>query len=319
MKALIALALSSTILGWTSAGAAGGPCKAQDNFTIVAHGGTARKGPEPAARLVFLKKILGDARRDLRNGATALDTVETTIELMENSGLFNAGRGAISNEAGFVETDASIMDGRTMNAGSIASMTRIRNPITGARLVMDETRHVMMVGDRGEEAVLALGAAPAPADYFLRNRQSDEPEEHGTVGVAVLDRCGNLAAGTSTGGYDAKIPGRVGDSPVIGAGVYAKNNVIAGSATGHGEYFIRYTALRSVAARVEYGGMPLEEAAGATIAEMAVAGGGQDGRGGVVTVDARGNFAMPFSSEGMVRGYATQDERARVGAFGTVD
>jgi beta-aspartyl-peptidase (threonine type) len=266
-----------------------------------------------------MEKMLNRARRDVRRGASALDTVEDLIVQMEDSGLFNAGRAAISNAEGYVETDASIMDGRDLDAGAVASMRLLKNPIRAARLVMDGTRHVMMVGDRGEVAVTALGAETVGPDYFLRNRVADEPTEHGTVGAAVLDRCGNLAAGTSTGGYDAKIPGRVGDSPIIGAGSYAKNGVVAASSTGHGEYFIRYTALRSLAAHMEYGGASVTGAADAVISEMAEAGGGRDGRGGIIAVDAQGRVAMAFSTDGMVRGVVTNDAKAQVGVFDNMD
>ncbi|MEM9233231.1 MAG: isoaspartyl peptidase/L-asparaginase, partial [Pseudomonadota bacterium] len=276
-------------------------------------------GQMPEAKLVLMRKMLSRARTDLRRGAHGVDVVEDVIMQMEDSGLFNAGRAAITNRDGFVETDASIMDGKDLNAGSVASMRYVKNPIRAARLVMDETRHVMMVGDRGEAAVVSLGAETVPPEYFMRNRPEAEPKENGTVGAAVLDRCGNLAAGTSTGGYDAKIPGRVGDSPNIGAGVYAKNGVMAGSATGHGEYFIRHTALRSVAARMEYGGTSLEAAAQAVITEMDAAGEGRNGRGGIVTVDADGNIAMPFTSDGMVRGVVTNDDRPSVGVFDDMD
>lgn len=294
-------------------------CNAQENFTLVVHGGTARAGQVPEARLVFMRKMLSRARRDLRRGAHAVDVVEDVVSQMEDSGLFNAGQAAITNRDGFVETDASIMDGRNLEAGSVASMRFVKNPIRAARLVMDETRHVMMVGDRGEAAVTALGAETVPATYFIRNKTEKDPKEHGTVGAAVLDRCGNLAAGTSTGGYDAKIPGRVGDSPNIGAGVFAKNGVMAGSATGHGEYFIRYTALRSVAARMEYGGQALSGAAEAVITEMDKAGEGRDGRGGIITVDAEGNVAMPFSTDGMVRGVVSNEAPPAVGVFGSMN
>lgn len=294
------------------------PCTARDPFAIAIHGGTARAGVAPEARLIFMEKLLNRARGDLRRGARALDVAENVVAQMEDSGLFNAGRAAIANKAGFVETDASIMDGRDLRAGAVASQLALKNPVKAARLVMDTTPHAMLVGDRGETTVVALGAQTVPADYFLNNKQAPAEaatEPHGTVGAAVLDRCGDLAAATSTGGYDAKLPGRVGDSPVIGAGVYAQNGVMAGSATGHGEYFIRYTALRSVAARMEFGGATLAAAGAAVIEKMATAAGATGGRGGIVTVDAAGNVAMPFSSEGMVRGYTTDRDAPKVGAF----
>ncbi|MGB6231819.1 MAG: isoaspartyl peptidase/L-asparaginase, partial [Litorimonas sp.] len=202
-------------------------CDAQSEFALIVHGGTSSGEARPE-RLAFIETMLGEQRDALRGGASALDVVEAAIVAMEDSGLFNAGRAAITNAGGFVETDASIMDGRTLDAGAVASQLTLKNPIRGARLVMERTRHVMMVGDRGEAAVVGLGAETVePEAYFTRAiEKAAEPKEHGTVGAAVLDRCGDLAAGTSTGGYDSKIPGRVGDSPIIGAGVYAANGVM---------------------------------------------------------------------------------------------
>lgn len=285
-------------------------CDARTRFAIIVHGGTS-SGKAYPERLAFIERMLSERRAELEAGARAIDIVETALVAMEDSGLFNAGKAAITNSAGFVETDASIMDGRTLDAGAVASQRAIKNPIRAARLVMDKTRHVMMVGDRGEAAVTALGAETVvPEAYFTRAiEKAKEPKEHGTVGAAVLDRCGDLAAGTSTGGYDSKIPGRVGDSPIIGAGVYAQNGVMAGSATGHGEYFIRHTALRSVAARMDYGNQSLTTAVQAVIDGMDAAGPGRDGQGGLITVDANGNFAAIHSTVGMIHGM-TSDRMA---------
>ncbi|MGB3457055.1 MAG: isoaspartyl peptidase/L-asparaginase [Litorimonas sp.] len=279
-------------------------CDSHEAFALIVHGGTSSGEARPE-RLAFIEAMLSEQRAALAGGAQALDVVEAAIVAMEDSALFNAGRASITNRDGFVETDASIMDGRDLDAGAVASQLRLKNPIRAARLVMENTRHVMMVGDRGERAVTELGAETVDPDtYFTRAKPKGEPKEHGTVGAAVLDRCGDLAAGTSTGGYDSKIPGRVGDSPNIGAGVYAKNGVMAGSATGHGEYFIRHTALRSVAARMEHGGETLEAASRAVVEEMqdAAAPGSGDGTGGVVVVDATGNFAHPHTTVGMIHG-----------------
>lgn len=277
-------------------------CADRTRFGIIVHGGTT-SGAERPDRLAFMESMLTDRRADLEAGATAVDTVEAAIVAMENSGLFNAGKAAITNREGFVETDASIMDGRNREAGSVASQRTIKNPIRAARLVMDKTRHVLMVGDRGERAVIDLGAETiVPDNYFTNAKSQSEPKEHGTVGAAVLDRCGDLAAGTSTGGYGSKIPGRVGDSPIIGAGVYAQNGVMAGSATGHGEYFIRHTALRSVSARMEYGNQTLEDAVAAVIDGMDAAGPKRDGQGGIVAVDTNGNFTAIHSVVGMFHG-----------------
>ncbi|MEE9328676.1 MAG: isoaspartyl peptidase/L-asparaginase [Parvularculaceae bacterium] len=294
-------------------------CRDTDKFGVILHGGTARAGKVPQERLDFMQTLLGVVEDHLSTGGTAVDSAAFAIIAMEDSGLFNAGKAAISNRDGYVETDASIMNGATMKSGAVGSMITVKNPINAARLVMDETPHAMMVGTRGETAVVALGAKTVPAEYFTNNKQTtasaDTYPNHGTVGAAVLDRCGNMAAGTSTGGYNAKIPGRVGDSPIIGASTYAKNGVMAASATGHGEYFIRYTATRTVAARMEYGGESLAAAAAASIREMAQAGGGTEGKGGIIAIDARGNFAYPFSTDGMVRGLVSNDKPVQVGVF----
>ena len=294
-------------------------CSDSDLYGVIVHGGTARHGAESEERLALFRDMLPALRADLAAGANAIDTVEKAIVTMEDSGLFNAGKAAINNAGGFVETDASIMDGATMKAGAVASMRLVKNPIRAARLVMDETRHVMMVGDRGEAAVSERGTETVEASYFKNNQPTDEPDEHGTVGAAVLDRCGDLAAGTSTGGYDAKIPGRVGDSPVIGAGTYARNGVLAASATGHGEYFIRFTATRSAAARMEYGNMSLDEAVAASIAEMEAAGVDGAGTGGIVAIGADGAVTYPHSTQGMYRAYATPDVLYAVGVFDAMD
>ncbi len=306
-----------------AAPAASAHCLDQENFAIIVHGGTS-SGKVYPERLAFIENMLAKRRAELMSGDRAIDIVERAIVEMEDSGLFNAGRAAITNSAGYVELDASIMDGRTLDAGAVASQLSLKNPISAARLVMDETRHVMMVGDRGERAVISLGAETVePSEYFLRAKPKQHPKEHGTVGAAVLDRCGDLAAGTSTGGYDSKIPGRVGDSPIIGAGSYAKNGVMAASSTGHGEYFIRHTALRTIAARMEYGGDTLDDASKATLAEMRAAGrdasnGGTDGRGGVIAVDADGKFSFAHSYAGMIHGMTDHRTEPRALQLGSL-
>ena len=280
-------------------------CSAQSRHAIIVHGGTS-SGKAYPERLAFIEAMLAEARADLESGAAALDVATRAIVAMEDSGLFNAGKGAISNLGGFVETDASLMDGREQDAGSVASLTAIKNPILAARTVMEETDHVMFVGDRGETKLREMGLETVTPDYFSNNAKN--PKSHGTVGAAVLDRCGDLAAGTSTGGYDNKTPGRVGDSPVIGAGTWAQNGVMAGSATGHGEYFIRWGALRSVAARMEFGAEPVEHAAHHVVHAMDAAGPGRDGQGGIIVVDADGDFAAVHSYPGMIFGTARDDQ-----------
>ena len=282
-------------------------CAAQSRHAIIVHGGTS-SGKAYPERLAFIEAMLAERRAELEAGDPALDVATRAIVAMEDSGLFNAGKGAISNLGGFVETDASIMDGRDQDAGAVASQLSLKNPILGARAVMEDTSHVMFVGDRGEAKLIDMGLETVEADYFSNNKaKAGHPKRHGTVGAAVLDRCGDLAAGTSTGGYDNKTPGRVGDSPVIGAGVWAQNGVMAGSATGHGEYFIRHTALRSVAARMEYGGEPIEHAAHHVVHAMDAAGPGRDGQGGIIAVDADGDFAAVHSYPGMIFGLARDD------------
>ncbi len=305
---VLSSSLVALTLGLAMAGPSHAACSDQEVFSIAVHGGTTSAGREHEARQAFQMTLLADMRRGLAQGASALDTVEKAVRAMEDSGLYNAGKAAISNAEKFVETDASIMDGRTHNAGAVASMRLIKNPITAARLVMEQTRHVLMVGDRGEAAVVGLGADTVTADYFTNNKAVKGEDDHGTVGAVVLDRCGDLAAGTSTGGYDAKTPGRVGDSPVIGAGTFAKNGVVAVSATGHGEFFIRFTAARSIAARMELAGEDIATAGQAVIDRMAEAGDGRSGLGGVILVGADGAVSTPFSTPGMIRGYTTHDK-----------
>jgi isoaspartyl peptidase/L-asparaginase-like protein (Ntn-hydrolase superfamily) len=200
------------------------------------------------------------------------------------------------------------MEGQDLNAGAIGSFTATKSPIRAARLVMEESRHVFMVGERGEAYVRELGAQAAPQDWFTQGAQAEKESEHGTVGAVVLDRCGTLAAGTSTGGYDAKIPGRIGDSPVIGAGTYADNRGAAVSATGHGEWFIRYAAAHSISAQVR-AGQTLDQAARVVISDMA----GHGGLGAVIALDADGNFAAPYSTTGVLYAYTDESGSVRAG------
>lgn len=181
-------------------------CQAQTRFAVVVHGGEISKRVEGDARIAIILKTLAAARASLAAGASSLDVVETVVRTFEDSGAFNAGRGAIANRSGVVETDASIMDGRNLAAGAVASMLTIKNPVHAARLVMERSPHVLMVGDRGEAFVKSLGAESEPAAYFKHNAQPNVGGDHGTVGAVALDRCGHIAAATSTGGYDAKIP-----------------------------------------------------------------------------------------------------------------
>lgn len=285
----------------------------------------------------------------LAQGGTATDAVVAAIKLLEDNPLFNAGKGAVLTHEGVCELDASIMDGRERRAGAVAGVRYTRNPIELARAVMDKSPHVMMVGEGAERFADSLGFERVPNDYFQterrrlqleRARQRDEAaarqaqrgdpsqssadefsipdlaldaeRKWGTVGAVALDRSGNLAAGTSTGGMTNKRFGRVGDSPIIGAGNYADNRTCAVSATGHGEYFIRANVAHSIASRMAFAGEPVHTAAQAAIADVAALG----GTGGVIALARDGAVAMPFNTPGMYRGLRFSDGRSSVEIFG---
>jgi isoaspartyl peptidase/L-asparaginase-like protein (Ntn-hydrolase superfamily) len=245
-------------------------------------------------------------------GGTSLDAVVAAVIYLEDSPLFNAGRGAVFNAAGEHELDAAVMDGATGKAGAVAGVRRVKNPVLAARAVMEKTPHVLLAGAEADRFARAAGLELAPPGYFstparavalanarARGAQS-AADRHGTVGAVALDRAGNLAAATSTGGFTNKMAGRVGDSPVIGAGTYAGNATCAVSGTGSGEHFMRAVLAYDVAARMRYRGETLATAARRALARVTALG----GDGGLIAVDRRGNVAMPFASEGMYRGHA---------------
>lgn len=300
--------------GFITSSALAETCSKSEIFAIAVHGGAFSDKMEGGKRLEVMKTTLERARASLKGGAAALDVVQEVVTAFEDSGAFNAGKGAIANAAGQVETDASIMDGKDMRSGAVASMTRIKNPVAAARLVMDAGRHVLVVGDRGQAYAESLGAQTAPVYYFPNTGHpkavpAKQPEaktpEHGTVGAVALDRCGHLAAATSTGGFDAKVPGRVGDSPLVGDGVYAADGVAAFSGTGHGEYFIRYNVSKDAADRIRYAHQPLAKAMKAEMFEVLKP---LKAEGGLIGIDAKGHVGMYFNSLGMFRGYATDKE-----------
>ncbi len=279
-------------------------CDAEDDFAIGLHGGAYTNGENISDQQMDYIRVLSDqVASRLERGMNAVDAVELAVAAMEASGLYNAGRASIVNQEGYVENDASIMSGKDLNAGAVGSLINTKSPVGAARLVMDESRHVMVVGDRGEAYVRELGAEEAPEGWFLKS--GSEKDEHGTVGAVALDRCGDLAAATSTGGYDAKVPGRLGDVPVIGAGTYADNEGAAVSATGHGEWFIRHGAAHTVSILVE-GGLPVGEASEIALEKMARSG----GLGAVITLDRQGNFAAPHSTRGIIHAFASDETRA---------
>jgi len=283
---------------------------------IALHGGagTIRTAEMTAGRAARYKEALGKALEAgntvLQRGGTALDAVTAAVVAMEDSPLFNAGRGAVYNAAGRHELDAAIMDGRTLRAGAVACVERIRNPVLAARAVMEHTRHVLLAGRGAERFARQRKLAMVPTSYFytaerLAALKRNLQDHHGTVGAVALDRDGNLAAATSTGGYTGKLPGRVGDSPLVGAGTYADNRACAVSGTGLGELFIRSVLAYDVAARMRYRRESLARAAAAALASLARLG----GDGGLVAVDRRGSIAMRFNSQGMYR--ACIDRRGR--------
>ena len=420
-----------------------GLCDTDGTFAVALHGGAVFWRGDHGPKVAYVQQALVEARAALASGARAIDVVEAVIAGMEDTGVFNAGKGAIANKAGVVEMDASIMEGRLLKAGAVASVKAVRNPISAARLVMDRSRHVMMVGpdadrfvrensgavadatyffyggqnfgnvplpddigiappdDRvaaprtafsgtwagvlegslnhvlvveeiepdGAKVVYALGPHPfhgeglyrrLPAVFVNDGLQVTEPSdlsdldtfvvtyrlnpddtltataiskdsgkaqetmtlrrvtdpsdrhEGGTVGAVVRDRCGDLAAGTSTGGYGSKTPGRVGDSPIIGAGTYANNETAAISATGHGEFFMRHVVAYAITAAMKYKGLSLETAATDLIERELFRKGL---RGGVIAVDRDGNVTMSYNTKGMVRGVTSDDLSPRVNVY----
>jgi len=256
----------------------------------------------------------------LRANGAALDAVAAAINVLEDSPLFNAGKGAVFTNAGTVELDAAIMDGTGLRAGAVAGVKHIKNPINLARLVMDKSAHVLLAGDGAEAFANEQGMPLVPQSYFYTERRRRELErakaaqgkQHGTVGALALDQQGRIAAGTSTGGLANKRWGRIGDSPIIGAGTYA-NSGCAVSGTGVGEFFMRNVVAYDICARMLYRGESLAAAADSVIMGKLAA---QGGDGGVIALDKDGHIAMPFNTEGMYRGYVGPDGNIVVKIYG---
>lgn len=301
-------------------------------YAIVIHGGagTILKAnmteEKEKAYLEAMNKALDIGEEILKQGGSSLDAVEQSIRFMEDSPLFNAGKGAVFTHEGRNEMDASFMFGKDQNAGAVGGVTNIKHPISAARAVLEKSEHVMMAGKGAEEFSRLQDLEIVDPSYFKTERRwnslqrilksekdktelsesDDKDKKHGTVGCVALDNEGNIAAGTSTGGMTNKKYNRIGDSPIIGAGTFADNATCGVSSTGHGEFFIRYTVARDIAALMEYGGKSLVEAGEYIINKKLVEKGGT---GGVVALDKMGNIAMPFNTPGMYRGYAKPDER----------
>jgi beta-aspartyl-peptidase (threonine type) len=306
---------------------------------LVIHGGAgitrAELSPEKeAAARKVLEEALRKGHKVLTDGGSSMDAVTTAIVVLEDSPLFNAGRGSVLTSAGAVEMDASVMDGRKREAGTAASIQGVKNPILLARRIMEDGRHVTLSGKGAEDFARAEKLAFEPAEYFItperaaqlekwrakqkekKSGASAEPPEApfliGTVGAVALDKHGHLAAGTSTGGRTGKLPGRVGDSPVIGAGTYAEDGVVAVSCTGHGEFFMRMVVAHDVAARMKYQNATVAAAAKEIIQkEMPKLG----GTGGLIAVDAKGNITTPFNTEGMFRASIRADGSMQIAIF----
>jgi L-asparaginase / beta-aspartyl-peptidase len=300
---------------------------------IAVHGGAGTVPPvaltaEREARYrAGLEAALDGGYALLERGGSSLDAVTCAVRMLEDNPLFNAGHGAALTREGAAELDAAIMDGRQLRAGAVASVRHVKNPVELARRVMEKSRHVLLVGSGAEEFALEEQFALVPNLYFRTAERLEQLESEqrgtrvsdlvpcapkGTVGAVARDAEGNLAAATSTGGMTNKRPGRVGDSPIIGAGTYAKNGVCAVSATGHGEYFIRAVAAHHVCAAVEYRGMSLERAVHEMLHEVLAALGGE---GGLIAVDRDGALVLDFSTDGMFRGARDSHGRREVAIY----
>jgi beta-aspartyl-peptidase (threonine type) len=301
-------------------------------YAIAIHGGA---GAMPRAALsaereqlyrAGLAAALDGGYAVLEGGGSSLDAVAAAVRVLEDDPLFNAGHGAALTRDGAAELDAAIMDGRQLRAGAVASVRHVKNPIDLARRVMEKSRHVLLMGAGAEEFALEEEFVLVPNLYFRtaerlaqldaeqRGERRSEllPTSKGTVGAVALDGAGNLAAATSTGGMTNKRPGRVGDSPIIGAGTYAKNGVCAVSATGHGEYFIRAVAAHHICAAVQYRGLTLQLAVREMLHDILASMGGD---GGLIAVGQDGQLVMDFSSEGMFRGARDSSGRREIAIY----
>jgi len=319
---------------WTATAGQGGP----PHVAIAIHGGAgtilkADMTPEKeAAYRSKLAEAVAKGYELLKEGRSSVDAVEASIEVLEDSPLFNAGKGAVFTSAGTNELDAAVMDGATLKAGAVASVRHVKNPISLARLVMEKSPHVLLVGEGAEAFAKRCGMKLVSRSYFYTEHRWQQlqdakkqakdaekqpaqhsPRVHGTVGCVALDGAGHLAAGTSTGGLTNKWPGRVGDTPIIGAGTYADDATCAVSATGQGEYFMRGVVAHDVSALMAYKGLPVAQAARSVIHDKLSKLGGT---GGLIAMDARGNVAVSFNTEGMFRATTDGDGKPVVEMYG---
>jgi len=309
-------------------------------YAIAIHGGagTILQSTMTSEKEKAYKAALQDAieagETVLKKGGSSLDAVEFAIVSLENNPLFNAGKGAVFTHNGKNEMDASIMYGKDLTAGAVAGVTNIKNPISLSRAVMEKSEHVLLTGAGAIDFAKKINAEFAPDDYFfvqMRYEQLQKAKESdtmildhtedkfengekkfGTVGCVALDIHGNIAAGTSTGGMTNKKFGRVGDSPIIGAGTYANNNTCAVSCTGHGEFFLRSVVAYDISCLMEYKGLTLKQACDIVVMDKLVKIGGE---GGLIALDAKGNVELPFNSEGMYRAKKSSDSELYIGIY----
>lgn len=331
------------LLGLVSAAARAAPLAGNHPIAIVIHGGAGtilKKDMTPQMERAY-RATLGEALRAgyavLAKGGTSLDAVQAAIEVMENSPLFNAGRGAVFTHDGKNEMDAAIMDGATLKAGAVADVEHVKNPIALARLVMEKTPHVLLAGRGAEAFAVSQGMRLMPASYFYTRERWEELQRvlkkaggktaaveerypdtqargFGTVGAVALDRYGNIAAGTSTGGLTNKLDGRIGDSPIVGDGTYADNATLGASGTGIGEYYMRLNLTKDVSDLMAYKGWPLKKAVDYEIYDKLVKFGGENS-GGLIALDRNGEIATAFNTAGMYRGWIDTHGRLTVKIF----
>lgn len=314
--------------------------KEQKKFALAIHGGAGtidRNKITPEMERAYrdgLERSLRAGHDVLEKGGASLDAVEAAVRVLEDDPHFNAGKGAVFTNEGTNELDASIMDGKTLKAGAVASLKHIKNPISLARMVMDKTPHVMMDGKGAENFAKQMGVELVDQKYFYTEERWQalqkvkdaekkaggaggkkslilDQDRHGTVGAVALDRAGNIAAATSTGGMTNKKAGRIGDSPVIGAGTYANNATCAVSATGDGEYFIRSVVAHDISALVEYRAIPLAQAAQTVLDKVQKLG----GTGGLIAIDGKGNITQPFNTSGMYRGSIDEAGKTEIAIY----
>ena len=281
------------------------------NFGIVIHGGAGSFSDLDEKAInsyeTGINEALSAGYKILEQGGSSLDAVTSAIVILEDLPLFNAGKGSVYTEMETQEMDSSIMDGKSGKGGAVAGVSKVKNPVLLARMVMDKTEHVMLIGSGAEKFAEEIGIELVDPSYFYseknlkRVRKSKMDEKLGTVGAAALDQSGNLAAATSTGGRTNKMTGRVGDSPILGAGTWAQNGLCAVSGTGHGEYFMRLLTAADVCKLMEYSNLSLEESTKIVVNKLTVIG----AKGGIISIDSDGNISTQFNTKGMARGYQT--------------